>query len=221
MLTVQPATNPILPVSDGRTIINRPTITYRVPGPHDQTLIIPIPAYSETGKDNWRASNDQIFIDAVNTFNLDNKLTPDNPRFQYATTLKAQAMVESGGDKAAFLRDPLQVNNHGDWNEEKQKVTGLVREQAMTPALSAEAALKWVDHKSFYRPTGAAPNSPKLYRGRGYGLRQYNGRTDKVAAEGGIRHRDWYADRVLWLSIQANEAWQLANPPIPMAKKGH
>jgi HK97 family phage portal protein len=220
-ITIEAQSNQIR-TSDRRTITNRATATYREPnpisGPHDQSLIIPIPGYGETGKDDWRASNDQVFIDAVNNFNRENKLTPDNPRFQYATTLKAQAMVESGGSKEAFLRDPLQVNNHGDEASDKQEVTGIAPGQVMTPDLSAAAALKWVDHKSFYRPNGAAANSPRIYRGRAYGIRQYNGRKDKVASEGGIEHRDWYVDRVLWLSIQASEVWQRVNPLIPIAK---
>jgi Phage portal protein len=221
-VTVRTISNQAVRVSDDKTIINRATASYRaanpISGPHDQSLIIPIPGYSETGKDDWRASNDQVFIDAVNNFNRENKLTPDNPRFQYATTLKAQAMVESGGSKEAFLRDPLQVNNHGDEASDKQEVTGIAPGQVMTPDLSAAAALKWVDHKSFSRPKGAAWNSPRVYRGRAYGIRQYNGRKDKVASEGGIEHRDWYVDRVLWLSIQASEAWQQVNPLIPIAK---
>ena len=82
--------------------------------------------------------------------------------------LKAWTMVESGGegDKAAFLSDPFQVNNPGDWVHSKTNY-GLSNSEVMTPESSADAALQWLAVKAD-RPakSGYGPYSaqyPYLY----------------------------------------------------------
>jgi len=94
-----------------------------------------IPGYPETGDNAWRASNDKTFIDAVNKHNTDNGLKEGDAAFWTAKELKAQAMVESGTSKDAFQKDPLQVNNSGDWAPEKSKI-GLTKSALKNPLLA-------------------------------------------------------------------------------------
>lgn len=164
-----------------------------------QDSVRTIPGYPQTGKDAWRAANDKVFIDAVNNYNAKHGYMPGNPQYWTVDLLKAQAMVESGGDKAAFLRDPLQVNVPGDWKKgEKAKYTDLTGpHQPMTPALSASAALDWLTYKG-----SKHDDSGKVlyFRGIQNALLNYNGRTDISPKWGNVEHRLWYANRVIVLA---------------------
>lgn len=110
-----------------------------------------IKGYPETGNTEWRSYNDQIFIDACNSYNEKYNLTEEDDGYITPKQLKAWAMVESGGagDKEAFLTDPLQVNNPGDWDERKKDICGLEKKQEMTLAISAAADLERFRYKGF------------------------------------------------------------------------
>lgn len=157
-----------------------------------QTQIDPIPGYPQTGENAWRAQNDQIFLDAVNDHNLREGLRPGDPGYVTADRFKAQAMAESGGDKQAFLRDPLQMNKRGDGTPDKEKLTGLVDGQPMTPDLSARTALLWLDRKG-----SPADNAGRkhLYAGDFDTLKNYNAR--KTIDPNGVEHDINYANNIL------------------------
>lgn len=110
-------------------------------------------------------------------------------------------MVESGGDKAAFLSDPLQVNNPGDYNDPEPQVTGLKKDQRMTPATSAEAALKWLEFRGYKRDK---QHHPGPWLGLESALQRYNGRSD--VGPSGVPHNQWYATQVLKLYHQAKKS---------------
>jgi hypothetical protein len=150
----------------------------------------PIAGYSETGTAAWRASNDRVFTEAADKFNRQRGLKPDNPKYIDPLLLKAWAMVESGGSEAAFMRDPLQVNNPGDWANEKTTIAGLAKGQTMAPELSAQAALKWLEYKGSLRGTWAG------YR---TALENYNGNKKKYPHTEGLPHRKWYARQIIRL----------------------
>jgi len=158
-----------------------------------------VPGYDETGSNSWRASNDQTFIDAANAYNAKHGLSPGDAGYWTPQRLKAQAMIESGGDKAAFLSDPLQVNVNGDWVPKKASLLGLTKGQAMTPATSAAAALEWMNYKGHVHNAAGAQVS---YRGVYQALRRYNGNTRIYPKHPGVQHRDWYASQVLSLESQ-------------------
>lgn len=103
-------------------------------------------------------------------------------------------MQESGGgrlkDRAAFESDPFQVNNPGDWFPEKALILGLTEGQAMTPQTSAEAALKWLQYKSWKHDDSG---KPVTYKGMQQGFDSYNG--------GGVRN---YGSSVL---NHYNQSW--------------
>lgn len=48
-------------------------------------------------------------------YNKKYHLTPSSPDYWTPERLKAEAMIESGGDKEEFLSDPLQINKEGDY----------------------------------------------------------------------------------------------------------
>ena len=167
------------------------------PASGDETAIGPISGYPETDKDSWRASNDAVFTAAANAYNEANGLSPGDPLYISPKQLKAQAMIESGGNRTAFESDPLQVNVRGDFTTDKAQVTGLKVGQAMTPKMSAEASLKWPQHKTEIRD---GKGSVIGYRSMHDALRNYNGNTRIYPNQGNLQHRDWYANQVLLLS---------------------
>lgn len=108
----------------------------------------PISGYPETGKNAWGMSNDAVFTAVAAEFDGLLYLSPGDSMYISSKQLKAQAMIESGSSCAAFESDPLQVNNRGDFTEDKFKVTGLRPGQAMTPTMSAVASVAWLLHKA-------------------------------------------------------------------------
>lgn len=155
-----------------------------------------VPGYSEKGAGAWRASNDQMFIDAVNDYNKKYNLSPGDASFWTPERLKAQAMIESGGSKSAFLSDPLQVNVSGDWVPRKASLLGLRQGQTMTPDVSATAALEWMRYKGYVHDI---KGNKVRYRGVQESLRRYNGNTRIYPKHPGVEHRDWYAKTILQL----------------------
>jgi hypothetical protein len=173
-------------------------------------IIGPVPGYPETGRDNWRACNDQKFIDAAGSHNTFYGLKPGSPGYVTPQLLKAWAMVESGGDmfKASFLSDPFQVNKPADWVSDKEKL-GLRKGEKMTPEKSAEAALEWMREKSFLNNGGG---------GLAAGLSNYNGSSDDHRKPDrlkygddyhpGVPHYEWYANKVLRLESEMLKSQQ-------------
>nr|WP_275443040.1 RHS repeat-associated core domain-containing protein [Pseudoalteromonas sp. OOF1S-7] len=153
-----------------------------------------VPGYDESGSNSWRASNDQAFIDATASYNHQYGYSPGDAEYVTPRMMKAWAMVESGGDREAFLSDPLQVNNPGDWVARKADL-GLTLGQNMDPQTSAFAALEWLRYKGFVHN---AVGQKVFYRGHSEALRRYNGNTSTAYRQtGGREMRDWYADRVI------------------------
>ncbi|MBB5218764.1 hypothetical protein HNP77_001133 [Treponema rectale] len=162
-------------------------------------LIGEIEGYPETGDTEWRAANDQVFIDACNNYNSKYNLSEGDDGYVSPRMLKAQAMVESGGanDKDAFLTDPLQVNNYDDWVPEKARICGLTRGQEMTPETSAAAALEWRRYKGYIHDNNGNETE---WEGDWKANYDYNGNR-RPAPDGSDReHREWYADREQELS---------------------
>jgi hypothetical protein len=141
-----------------------------------------------------------VFIEAAANFNEQRGLKPGDPKYIDPLLLKAWAMVESGGSKSAFLTDPLQVNNRGDWTALKGRVTGLTRVQHMAPAASVEAALKWLEFKGYLRDDAGRPGP---WRGFERALRKYNGRSKLHPS--GVPHSTWYSSEVLRLYKEAGK----------------
>jgi hypothetical protein len=110
-------------------------------------------------------------------------------------------MVESGGSKSAFLRDPLQVNNPGDFKDPKARVTGRVKGQQMTPQISVEAALKWLEFKGYFRDGTGKPGTWIGFEGS---LQRYNGR--KTLRASGVQQDVLYASEVLGLYKNARKS---------------
>ncbi|MBW3139629.1 VCBS repeat-containing protein [Ferrimonas balearica] len=155
-----------------------------------------VPGYDESGSNSWRSDNDQVFIDAVKEYNQKYGLSPGDDSYWTAKLLKAQAMIESGGHKSAFLSDPLQVNVAGDWVPEKQRILGISKNQTMTPEVSARAALEWLRYKGHVHD---ATGSQVRYRGDFEALRRYNGNSRVYPKHPGVQHRDWYGRQILEL----------------------
>jgi hypothetical protein len=167
-------------------------------------IIGAVPGYPETGRNSWRACNDQKFIDAAENHDTFYGLKPGHPGYVTPQLLKAWAMVESGGDlfKSAFLSDPFQVNKPGDWVFDKEKL-GLRKGEKMTPEKSAEAALDWMREKSF-RNNGTGTLTD--------GLRNYNASSDDHPDPDrlkygddyhpGVAHYEWYAQKILRLESE-------------------
>lgn len=151
-----------------------------------------IPGFPDAGRSSWRAANDRAFIDAADRFNSLRGLKPGNPKYVDPLLIKAWATVESGGSQTEFLRDPLQVNNPGDWAEEKTRIAGLAQQQKMTPSISADAALKWLEFKGYYRDAAGRPGP---WIGFERALGRYNG--NKSLHPSGVPHYAWYAREVI------------------------
>lgn len=185
-------------VDPGALVPGRPEGNYlSVPGPINP--IGPVEGYPETGKNFWRSGNDDVIVAAANKYNAENRYFPGDAEYMTPQLVKAWMMRESGGSPNAFKSDPFQVNTPGDWVAEKAKIAGLTNGQAMTPRISAEAALKWSRYKSTW--PGLEFSSP-LARQAHYGayeaLMNYNGNKQQV---GGIPFRVRYANDIL------NRAW--------------
>jgi hypothetical protein len=133
-----------------------------------------VAGYPQTGSGAYRAGNDAVIRKAVADYNNRNGYRPGDPGYMSPELMKAWQMQESGGskDRTAFESDPFQVNNPGDWFEEKAKILGLTKGQAMTPAVSADAALKWLQYKSWVHDDAG---KPVTYKGVQQGFDSYNG----------------------------------------------
>jgi hypothetical protein len=133
-----------------------------------------VAGYPEAGSGAYRAGNDAVIRKAVADYNDRNGYRPGDAGYLTPEMMKAWQMQESGGskDRAAFESDPFQVNKKGDWFDEKAKILGLTKGQAMTPQTSAEAAPKWLQYKSWVHDDSG---KPVTYKGVQRGFDSYNG----------------------------------------------
>ena len=146
---------------------------YNHEGHSDADAIGEINGYDEDSETNsWRKSLDGVISEEVATYNQAFGYTAGDDGYIDARTVKAWAMVESGGSKSAFLSDPMQVNNSGDWVEMKSAIAGLQRDMEMTPRVSVRAALRWWNYKG---TLWAADGSRSGWRGDFSAFVRYNG----------------------------------------------
>lgn len=123
-----------------------PSEAYRHKIDYERNKIVEVPGYPETGSTVWRGWNDKAFTEAADEYNQKYGYKPDDEGYRSRESIKAQSMIESGSSKhkEVFLRDPLQVNNQGDYNTDNKKleVAGLTRGEEMDPKKSAKVALE-------------------------------------------------------------------------------
>jgi hypothetical protein len=157
----------------------------------------PVKGYPETGRDAWRAANDDVIVAAANKYNSERSLLPGDEEYVTPKLMKAWQMRESGGSPEAFKTDPFQVNKLRDWADEKVRIAGLTKGQKMTPETSAEAALKWLHYKG--RIDDKVEGTKRLgpYLGHYEALKKYNA----APTAPGIPKGADYANAVL------NDAW--------------
>jgi RHS repeat-associated protein len=164
----------------------------------NKARIRPVPGYSENGNNLWRTANDALIIQAVDVFNDAHGYSSGDSGYLTPELVKAWMMEESGGTQSAFLRDPMQVNNPGDWTDLKTEM-GLAKGESMTRGISIAAALGWLEYKGTpgrmdkfgeYIYTGS-------YRGDRNALTNYNGNTRIYPQDGGVQKRYVYSDQIL------------------------
>lgn len=135
--------------------------------------------------------------------------------------VKAHMIQETGGNdmrsRAAWARDPLQVNVPGDWNPYK-KYLGI-REPRRRNEGSLEknlrAGIMLLARKGFGVSGQPAANRPEGgFDGWRAALQRYNGRSDKTAD--GRPYRDAYAERIL---RRAKDGSRETPIPIPTKSK--
>ena len=149
--------------------------------------------------------HDELIEKLVNDFNLN--------KAEYAASTQAQAeaipdlsedliksmmIQETGGNdrrsKAAWDKDPLQVNVPGDFGEEK-KCLGLKcpkRRNEGNLEDNVRAAIKYLTRKGYGR-SGKAPKPTSTFDGWEKALERYNGRSDKV---NGRNYSEVYAKKI-------------------------
>jgi hypothetical protein len=161
-----------------------------------------VPGYPESGESSWRGSLDSVFYYAAADYNQKHGLEPGDYSYIDAYTIKAWAMIESGGTKQAFLTDPLQVNKAGDAAADKMSFLGLTRGQQMTPTLSVSLGLEWWRHKGDLHEN---ENFILTWKGDRAAFELYNAndKMDKFNDQGvKVKHYVWYADQIIKLSEQ-------------------
>lgn len=168
------------------------------------TRIPTIPGYPEDKRTTWRSSNDAAFIAAANFYNKKYKLKPGDQGYRTPQFLKAWAMRESGGegDERIYRTDPFQVNNPGDWPQDnaKQRIAGLRKNERMTPAKSAYAALEWLRYKAQrFDERGKVIG----YRNDLEALQRYNGNRARTRQSGSSPHYVWYAATIMRMAADA------------------
>jgi len=127
-------------VDPDRLVLGRPEGNY-LPATGPKNPIGPVVGYPETGKNSWRAGNDDVIVAAVDKYNAENRYFPGDVDYMTPQLMKSWMMEESGSGahRRYFESDPFQVNNSRDWVAEKSKIAGLTKGQAMTPQASAKA----------------------------------------------------------------------------------
>jgi RHS repeat-associated protein len=165
-----------------------------------------VPGYSQTGQYAWRTANDALIIQSVDTYNEAHGYSSGDSGYLTPELVKAWMMEESGGTQSAFLRDPMQVNNPGDWTDLKSEM-GLAKGETMTRGISIAAGLGWLEYK------GTAGKMDKFgeyvytgtYRGDRNALTNYNGNIKIYPQDGGVQHRYVYSNTILNNAAQMSQ----------------
>lgn len=135
-----------------------------------------------------------------------------------AAQVKAHMIQETGGgdvnSRAAWARDPLQVNVPGDWNPYK-KYLGLKEPRRRNEGSfekNLRAGVMLLARKGFGVSGQPAGNrSSSSFDGWPRALQRYNGRSDKVAD--GRKYSEAYSERIRQRATSADEV------EIPIKKK--
>lgn len=159
-----------------------------------------VPGYDEDSTSNsWRQSNDRVISEEVDAYNKEFGYKSGDDGYIDAKTVKAWAMMESGSHRDAFLKDPLQVNNPGDWDATKTRVAALAKNEVMTPRKSVYAGLRWWRYKGTIHD---ASGTPIRWRGDREAFVRYNAAWNNpihVSATSCMPHPYFYADRIAML----------------------
>ncbi len=138
-----------------------------------------------------------------------------------AAQVKAHMIQETGGgdvvSRAAWNKDPLQVNVPGDWNPYK-KYLGLKeprRRNEGSGEKNLKAGLMLLVRKGFGVSGQPASNRPDgAFDGWARALQRYNGRSDKAAD--GRKYSEAYSERI---RKRAGDPAREVPIPIPTKKK--
>lgn len=148
-----------------------------------------VPGYPESGSYSWRGANDLAIQGAASRYNSANGYAPGDPGYVSPELMKAWEMRESGGSRRAFRTDPFQVNNVGDWAESKADI-GLSPYASLTPDMSADKALEWLESKGhLFNRRG----EPGAYIGDSRALARYNG-NNRIQPDGHVFSQDYASD---------------------------
>jgi hypothetical protein len=101
------------------------------------------------------------------------RLKPGNPEYLDPDLIKAMIRQEAGHDYDSLLRDPMQVNNLGDWAKEKSRL-GLSKGAAPGADAGIKAGIAWLRTKAYPRDD----NGMTHFIGWQSGVRAYKGRND-------------------------------------------
>ena len=137
-----------------------------------------------------------------------------------AAQVKAHMIQETGGgdvnSRAAWARDPLQVNVPGDWNPYK-KYLGLKEPRRRNEGSfekNLRAGIMLLARKGFGVSGQPAGNrSDGSFDGWPRALQRYNGRTDKAAD--GRKYSEVYSERIRQRATSSSEV----EIPIPTKKR--
>ncbi|MBR1587932.1 MAG: hypothetical protein IJ658_06375 [Kiritimatiellae bacterium] len=169
---------------------------------------MPLPVFRGFEDDRYQA-HDALILKLTADFNAHKADWIGGSAAQAAKTasltpamVKAHMIEESGGNgpasRAAWLRDPLQVNVPGDWDAAKTDL-GLkkpVNRNEGTLDANVRAAIMFLARKGFGKSGKAARLRPTgFFDGWPDALRRYNARRDRTAD--GRYYSDAYADRIL------------------------
>jgi RHS repeat-associated protein len=115
-------------------------------------------------------TTDAIVDQVVARYNSANNFTPGDAEYLNPDTVKAMIRVESGCKKKAYKNDPMQVNNPGDWDDDKSDL-GLTKGVAPGQQLSIEAGVQWLAKKAYIHDAQGNPT----FGGWERGVSHYNG----------------------------------------------
>jgi hypothetical protein len=180
-------------VDPGALVLGRPEGNY-LPATGPKNPIGPVQGYPETGRNSWRAGNDDMIVAAASNYNAANGYFPGDVDYMTPQLMKSWMMEESGSGahRRYFETDPFQVNVPGDWVAEKGRIAGLTKGQKMTPQASAEAALRWARYKSSWPGLEfSSPLARRAHYGTYEALLNYNGSPRKIDYANDILNRAW------------------------------
>lgn len=105
-----------------------------------------LPVYAGYDKA-WQNAHDEMIVRVVAEFNAAKGWDENHPNHLDPALVKAWALQESGSHEEIFSRgDMMQMNNAGDWADEKTWF-GVEKGEELTPEESLRAALHWAYYK--------------------------------------------------------------------------